>query len=323
MSTLNLSKRELPYKTNNSTFFNIRLPNIGSITYLIYDLISLIKSLKYIKKNRLNKSSIFLLSTRIGIFLPFFVQQFKKYNVSLYVYVERNDKNIWTPLVKNLWQKSEYICTQYAKSVILTNQDFEKCFPNSKELSSKIVNLNCDLSTFDISFDSFLKKFDIHLHDYYFMIDSCKIFSRTNLVIDQFSNCNTTKKLVILSKKRSLSYKHSIINSDFFKDNRIICLNIKRFVHLIPHLSKYCHGIIHSDMIATKNDYIENNNLNLVLESSYNLRLNIPNTLYFNEKSFLDTIKKADNIQKKCVRLQDSNNDIMELIDTLEYTLTK
>ncbi len=319
VSCLCTPKKMLPKNTNTTTFFNVSIPNLGPIKYLLYDLFSLIKCFNYIKKNKLNKSSIFLLSTRIGIFLPFFIEKFKKYNVSLYIYGEHNTKNIWTPIAKTIWKTSEYFCIKYSKMIISTNTNSKNYFLNTyKKLNAKITELNYDFSDFDKSFESFLKKFNLNLYDYYLLIDDFNVTSISNFVIEQFLKCNSTKKLVILSNKTSFLYKQSIINLDFFKDNRIISLNIKRFIHQIPHLSTYCHAYIHSNKIATKNKYyFKHDNLNLIIESLYNLKMNLPNTIYFNKETFLDIIKKTDSIEKKSAQLKNSDNSINNILQDI------
>lgn len=326
-SILNKSKNHIIKNSNKTSFFNVKLPNFGPITYLIYDIISLIHCIRYVKKNKLQNSSIFLSSTRIGIFLPFFIKKIKKLNVSLYTYCERDsiEKNIWTLFAKNIWEKSEYFCVKYAKTLIAPNSNLKYYFSkNYKNINPKIVNLNLELSTFDSIFESFLKKFNINIHNYYLLIDDFKITNTTNYIIDNFLKLDSTKKLIILSKKNSLLYKYSVANLDFFKDKRIICINKERFINLIPHLSTYCHAYIHSSINAINNkNYFKNNNINLVLESPLNSNTELTNALYFNEKSFLDILKKVDKMPIKNSTLKNTNVNILNLINILEDTLTK
>ena len=327
VSTLNKPKNYALKNSNNTIFFNIKFPRFGYITYLMYDLISLVRSFWHIKKNKLSNTSIFLSTSRIGIFLPFFIRKLKKLNISLYMYCERDniEQNIWTFFAKNILEKSEYFCVKYAKALISTNSYLEQYFFQTyKNIVPEIINLSCDLSTFDTTFDLFLKKFNIEPYDYYLLIDDFKMTNITNSIIEQFLQCDTSKKLIILSRKTSFLYKHSVVNLNFFRDNRIICINTERFIHLIPHLCTYCHAYIHSSINTIKNkNYFKHDNINLILESPLNSKINAPNTLYFNEKSFLETIKKADIINKKNAKLKDTNADIIKLVNTLEDTLTK
>ena len=73
------------YNYNNARCFVIKKVKLGGIGTIIYDLLSLKKSIKYIKENKLKKSIIYILTYRIGPFLFFFKRIIKKYNIKLYL----------------------------------------------------------------------------------------------------------------------------------------------------------------------------------------------------------------------------------------------
>ncbi|NRG30020.1 DUF1972 domain-containing protein, partial [Bacillus circulans] len=70
---------------NDSRCFNVKTPNIGSAQAVLYDLYSINVCLKYIKKNKLNNSVIYILACRIGPFLKFFKKRLEKLGVQVLV----------------------------------------------------------------------------------------------------------------------------------------------------------------------------------------------------------------------------------------------
>ena len=86
--------------------------------------------------------------------------------------------------------------------------------------------------------------------------------------------------------------------SNLYKDKRILFLNITRFEHLIFYLIKYCRAFIHYNFWGINKQFSNNNFdiLHLILKSPFNQNTELSKTLYFDEESFLDVIKKVDSL---------------------------
>ena len=63
---------EKEFNYNNARCFNIKVPNIGPAKAIVYDLEAIKKSIKYIKKEKINNAVIYILACRVGPFFFFF-----------------------------------------------------------------------------------------------------------------------------------------------------------------------------------------------------------------------------------------------------------
>lgn len=67
-----LAEDEKEFEYNNARCFNVKVKNIGSARAVLYDIKALKMAEKYIKKNNLKDSIIYILACRIGPFLAFY-----------------------------------------------------------------------------------------------------------------------------------------------------------------------------------------------------------------------------------------------------------
>lgn len=324
VSCLASKKRFLPSNVNNTTFFSVRLPKLGFLSYLIYDVFSLYKSFRYIKKHAIDDSSILLFSSRAGVLLPFFDYKFKKFNTTLFIYCERNTfQTAWTFFIKKVLCLSEYFCVQYSDVLLSTDNKLTSYFKNTyAKLHPSITTIPCDSSTFDWEFYSFLKQIDSTPYDYYFMLGDFSYLSNIVNVLTWFTKCNTTKKLILLSKKDLRPYKIITPLLNLHDDKRIIILNTSRFQHLTLHLIKYCHAFIHHTLWGIKKNFepYYRTTINLVMDTTFNRHTPLPNTLYFTQKNFSSIITEADStiIPRINPNLNPDESNVSRLIQNIE-----
>lgn len=324
VSCLAHKKRFMPSNVNNTTFFGVRVPKLGYFSYIFYDILSLYKTFKYIRKYSITNSTILLFSSRVGIFLPLLEYNLKQFNTSVFVYCEPNiQKSIWDLFINALFHISQYFCIKYSNLMLSTSDELTSYFKTKySRLNPSIVNIPCDLSTFDGEFDSFLKKFDCNLYDYYLIVGEFSQFSNIYNVLTWFTKCNTSKKLIVLSKKDSSSYRRIGPFLKLYNDKRIIILNTSRFEHLTLHLVKYCHAFIHYNLGGIKKDFYKYNldTINLVMDSPFNQNTKLPHVLYFDEKNFTHTVEQADilTIPRSLPKLSTCDDKVLRLIKTIE-----
>lgn len=324
VSCLAHKKRFIPSDINNTTFFDVHVPKLGFVSYLIYDILSMYKTFRYIQKHSLSNCSILLFSSRVGFFLPFFKYKLKQYNISLFIYCEQSMlKDMFDLFTNKLGDLSQYICTLYCDLMLSTSNELTSYFKTKyPRLNSSIVTIPCDLSTFDGEFYSFLKQFDCSLYNYYLIVGEFFQFSNIYNVLDSFTKCTTSKKLIVLSNKDSSSYRKIASYLQFYKDKRIIILNTSRFEHLLSHLAKYCHAFIHHNILGIKK-YFHNYNLNtinLITDSPFNHNTNLPNVFYFDTTNFSHVIEQVDSltITRDYSSLDTSDAKVSRLVQTIE-----
>lgn len=297
MSNLSLKKRLTQNTFNNVKCFNISLPKLGMSTYFLYDYISLKKTLSYIRKHKLNNSTIILFSTRIGVMLPFFDYYLKKYNVNLIFYYDTQDsvKNNYATFLPFLFNTSEYISMKYSDEILFYNESSEKYLLDTyKMFDLKLSRVSYSHEFIEKEFENFLFSYGLKHNDYYLFVDKCTISSNILFVVNEFKKTTTKKKLLVLSEKNKSLHKKLIFNCNVLQDKRIIYLNYKRFMHLIPSITQHCYGYIHSNVRGINPYFLafpfKDDILNIAFDNKFNRQVKLDNVVYFNYDNFVSTI---------------------------------
>ena len=123
-----LAKNNEEFEYNNARCFNVNVPNIGPAKAIYYDLVALRRAIKYIKKNKIKNTTIYLLGSTIGAFVGLYKNKIKKIGAKLYVNPDgcewKRDK--WNYFVKKYLKYSEKIMVKYADLVICDSVNIEK-----------------------------------------------------------------------------------------------------------------------------------------------------------------------------------------------------
>ena len=304
VSDLSLKNRLSKNNLKNVKHFNVSLPKLGILTYFLYDSYSLYRSFIYILCHRLSNCSIILFSSRSGLFLPFFKPFFKKNNISLLVYNERDDllQNKFSMPIRILFNLSEYMAVKYADTVLYNKQSTKNYLLNNyKQLDFNLSYITYSNENANKNFEDFLNSFNLKYYGYYLFIDDGSFGSNIIPVVKGFLRSDTKKNLVILAQKGTLSHKYLNYKEEYLKDKRIIYLNIKRYIHLIPSISKHCYGFIHSNWGKLNQQFLnsplKDEILNIVFDSPYNKKISLSHVLYYNRKNLSEILEYADSYE--------------------------
>ena len=147
-----LAKNDEEFEYNNARCFNVKVPSIGPAKAIYYDLVALKRAIKYIKKNKMKNTTIYLLGSTIGAFVGLYKNKIKKLGSKLYVNPDgcewKRDK--WNYFVKKYLKYSEKIMVKHADLVICDSINIEKYIkeqykkynPNTKPESQPQENQN-------------------------------------------------------------------------------------------------------------------------------------------------------------------------------------
>nr|WP_288825892.1 DUF1972 domain-containing protein [uncultured Clostridium sp.] len=78
-----ISDYEFTY--HNAHCFKIKIPNIGPVVAIYYDVAALSKCCKYIKKNRIQYPIVYIMACRIGPFAAYFYKTIQKLGGMIYL----------------------------------------------------------------------------------------------------------------------------------------------------------------------------------------------------------------------------------------------
>lgn len=84
------------FEYHNAHCFQIKVPNIGLVQAIYYDVVVLSYCIRYIKEHNIQNPAVYVLACRIGSFTPYFQRQIHKLGSKLYVNPGGQYEIIWS-----------------------------------------------------------------------------------------------------------------------------------------------------------------------------------------------------------------------------------
>ena len=119
-------KEEIEY--NQARCFHVKVPNIGPAKAIYYDLLSLEKTIRYIKKNHLSNVIVYVLGTTIGAFIGLYKYRLHRLNIKLYINPDGCEwkRAKWNWLIKKYFKLSERCMAKHADLLICDSVHIEQ-----------------------------------------------------------------------------------------------------------------------------------------------------------------------------------------------------
>ncbi len=320
---------------NNARCFYVKVPNIGPAKAIYYDLISLIKSIQYIKQKELKNVTIYLLGSTIGAFTGFFKKILKKQNCKLYVNPDgcewKRDK--WNYFVKKYLKLSEKCMVKNADLVIcdsthiekyiqeeyqkyhpnttfiaygsdvqedITNQETKKNEENTKNETTLAENIK------NQKLENWYQEKQIKSNEYYLIVGRFVPENNYETMLKEFMQSNTKKDLVIITNvAKNKFYETLKQKTNFEKDKRIKFVGTVYDTELLTQIRKNAYAYLHGHEVGGTNpsllEALATTNVNLLLNVGFNEEVAKDSSFYWEkqEGSLSSLINKIDNMEEK------------------------
>lgn len=304
------------FEYNNARCFNVKVPNIGPAKAIYYDLAALEKTIKYIKNNKIENSTIYLLGSTIGAFVGLYKNKMKKLNIKFYVNPDgcewKRDK--WNYFVKKYLKLSEKIMIKYADLVICDSVNIEKYIKEEYKKynpNTTFIAYGSDLEKQEIvekeeKLESWYKDKQVTKNEYYLIVGRFVPENNYETMIKEFMKSETKKDLVIITNvEKNKFYEKLKENTNFDKDKRIKFVGTVYDSYLLTKIRENSYGYIHGHEVGGTNpsllEALATTNLNLLYEVSFNKEVAKESAMYWNkeENNLSDLINKIDNISQE------------------------
>ncbi len=302
------NKKQKMYK--NEKLFYVNPIFKSSIKAIIYDLIALSKTIKYIKKHSLTDSKILILACRIGPFLYFFKRKIRKYNIPIIVNPDGHEwkRSKWNKLVKMYWKYSEKLMIKHADLVVCDSQNIEKYIIDEYSKYHPItvfipygadVHSNLEENEY---YDNWLNRYSLVRDNYYLIVGRFVPENNFELMITGFIKSNTSKKLVIVSDYSSNNKMYQKLLKIIGNDNRVVFVGTifnQQLLNKIRH-NAYCY--LHGHSVGGTNpsllESLATTKLNLLFDVEFNKEVGLDSAIYFSSDSndLADKLNYCDKI---------------------------
>lgn len=311
-----LAKNNEEFEYNNARCFNVNVPNIGPAKAIYYDLVALRRAIKYIKKNKIKNTTIYLLGSTIGAFVGLYKNKIKKLGAKLYVNPDgcewKRDK--WNYFVKKYLKYSEKIMVKHADLVICDSINIEKYIkeqykkynPNTTFIAYGSDIDNKEEQENEEKLNNWYKEKQVTKNEYYLIVGRFVPENNYETMIKEFMKSATKKDLVIITNvEKNKFYEELKQKTNFDKDKRIKFVGTVYDTELLKQIRKNAYGYLHGHEVGGTNpsllEALATTNLNLLLGVSFNKEVASNSAIYWNkeENNLSNLINTAENLKNE------------------------
>lgn len=316
-----LSDNNEEFYHNEARCFNVNVPNIGSAKAIYYDVLSLKRTIEYIKENKLNGSIVYILACRIGPFIGYYKKYLKKLGVKLIVNPDGHEwkRAKWNYFVRKYWKFSERLMVKYSDLLICDSVNIEKYikYEYSKyNPKTEFIAYGADTKKSKLDDDNskvidWYKEKCVTKGEYFLVVGRFVPENNYKLMIEEFMKSNTKKDFVIITNVESNPFYNELKEvTNFENDNRIKFVGTVYDQELLKKIRENAFAYLHGHEVGGTNpsllEALALTDLNLLLDVGFNKEVAEESALYFTKDigSLSRLINNCDNItQEECTRL--------------------
>lgn len=301
------------FEYNNSRCFNIKLPNIGPAKAEYYDLIALERTIKYIKKNNIQKPIVYILGTGVGLFIRFYKNRLHKLGAKVYVNPDGCEwkRAKWNFILKKFFKVCESKMAKHADLLICDainmekyiKEEYKKYNPKTKFIAygSELEQTSKVNKLVNWCLEKHVKR-----NEYYLIVGRFVPENNYETMIREFMKSNTKKDLVIITNvEKNKFYEELKQKTNFDKDKRIKFVGTVYDDELLMLIRKNAYAYLHGHEVGGTNpsllEALAVTDLNLLLDVGFNKEVADNGALYWSkeENNLSKLINKIEKISKK------------------------
>lgn len=311
-----LSDYNNEFTYNDARCFNIKVPNIGAAKAVYYDILSLKRTIKYIKENSVQDAIIYILACRIGPFIKYYKKKLNKLGIKLYVNPDGHEwkRAKWNIFIRKYWKLSERLMVKYADLLICDSKnieryiraDYEKYNPNTTYIAYGADISSLELSSVNSLVTDWYKEKKIIEKKYYLIVGRFVPENNYEIIIKEFMKSNTKKDLVIITNvEKNNFYDNLKSETGFENDKRIKFVGTVYDQNLLKEIRKNAYAYIHGHEVGGTNpsllEALATTDINVLLDVGFNREVGEDGAYYFikNEGNLRNIISYLDNISKE------------------------
>ena len=311
----NENKDKMMEKINDNLYRNyIYVKEMGSPKMFIYSIKSYLEVLKYIKKNKLKNSYIYVLGLKLGPMLWFYKRLRRKYNIRIMVNPDglEHRRSKWNKIIQFCFLLSEWSMINNCDMVIcdgLGIQDYiEGKYKKLKGKTAYIAYGAREYNFDDIDEEKILKEYNLKKDGYCLMVGRCVPENNYELVISEFMKSKIKKDLVVITNLSSSNYYDELVSkTGCDKDKRIKFINGVYEQEKLATIRKNAYLYIHGHSVGGTNpsliEAISLTDLNILYDVCFNKDIGGKTCLYFKDEGslvkVLDDTKLINDSKKK------------------------
>lgn len=291
-----LSNTQGEFEYNDARCFNVSVPDIGGAKAILYDIVSLKKSIAYIKKNKLDRCIIYILGSTIGPFIGLYIRELKKMGIRVCMNLDGYEwkRSRWNSFIRSYLKFTERIMVRFADLLICDSEVIERYIKSEYHKYSprtvyKAYGADLCISSLSDDNDKLLKwyeKYQISRGNYFLTVGRFVPENNYETIIREFMNSRIQKDLVLITNiKQNAFYKYLLEKTNFTLDKRIKFVGTVWDEQLLKKIRENAFAYIHGHEVGGTNpsllEALASTNLNILLDVNFNKEVASDSAIYF------------------------------------------
>ena len=307
---LAVAPKEFEY--NNAHCFNIEWKKIGSAKAILYDLDAMKWCIKYIKENRIQNPTVYVLACRIGPFIKAFKRQIKALGGKLFVNPDGHEwkRSKWSGPIRSYWKISEKLMVKNADLLICDSKNIERYIKKNYQSYSPnttFIAYGAEVTKSPLNDDSYilqnwLKKHNLKSKEYYLVVGRFVPENNFETMLREFMLSQTKRDFVLITNVSEKFLSDLKEKTGYEKDKRIKFVGTVYEQDLLKKIREQAYGYFHGHEVGGTNpsllEALASTDLNLLLDVGFNKEVAENGAIYWNktQNNLSDLIYKADSM---------------------------
>ena len=316
----NAKNKEFEY--HSARCFNIKVPDIGAVQAIYYDVAALMTCCKYIRKYHIAHPVVYILACRIGFFAPYFRWRIHKLGGKVYVNPDGHEwmRAKWSVPVRRYWKLSEKVMVMNADLVICDSRNIERYIhesygskgivgtsPKTTYIAYGAEVMKSRLEDSDVSFVNWLNKNKLKKREYYLAVGRFVPENNYEIMVREFMKSRSKQDFVIMTTENDKFKARLEMKLHFGRDKRIKFVEPVYDHELLKKIRENAYGYIHGHEVGGTNpsllEALGSTDLSLILDVGFNREVAEDEALYWNKEdgNLAAQIDKADELDIEAI----------------------
>ncbi|WP_195415867.1 beta 1-4 rhamnosyltransferase Cps2T [Enterocloster citroniae] len=308
-----ISNTEFIY--HNARCFKIKIPNIGVVQAIFYDVKALYECCEYIKRHRIKHPIIYILACRIGPFAAHYYRRIHRLGGKLYINPDGHEwmRAKWNKLIQKYWKVSERMMVKYCDLVICDSMSIEKYIhiqydgkginrvnPKTTFIAYGAENRKSKITDDNPKLLEWYENEGLCRKSYYLVVGRFVKENNYETMIREFIESHSEKDFVIITNVNNKFLDELETQLHFSKDKRIKFVGTVYDQELLMKIRENAYGYFHGHEVGGTNpsllEALGSTELNLLLDVGFNREVAGDAAVYWNKEngSLASLIDQAD-----------------------------
>ena len=283
------------FEHNGAHCFQIKVPNIGSIQAIYYDVAALSFCLVHIKKNHIKNPIVYILACRIGPFAAHFQKEIHKLGGKVYVNPDGHEwmRKKWIAPIRKYWKASECLMVKHADLLICDSRNIEKYIktvykkynPKTTFIAYGAELIPSKLAEDDSKLISWYKENNLKKKEYYLVVGRFVPENSFEIMIREFMESKSKRDLAIITTANDKFLEQLEKRLHFKTDKRIKFVGTVYDQVLLKKIRENAYAYLHGHTVGGTNpsliEALGSTELNLLIDVVFNQEVAEGSALYW------------------------------------------